>query len=157
MLNTVAIMGRLVADPELRTTQSGVSVTSFRIAVDRPASKEKQADFIDIVAWRQTAEFVCKYFTKGRMIALQGRIQTRGYEDKNGNKRTAVEVVAENVSFCGDRADSAPAPRKENGMGYWNEGSTYAPKTLEPVKAAEEGMDQQELEEMYGPDEDLPF
>jgi len=102
-------MGRLVADPELRTTTSGISVTSFRIAVDRSfvrQGEERQADFIDIVAWRQTAEFVSRYFRKGSMIAVQGSIQTRNYEDKQGNKRTAVEVVADNVSFCGSKAES---------------------------------------------------
>jgi len=109
MLNCAVLMGRLVADPELRTTTSGISVTSFRIAVDRSfvrQGEERQADFIDIVAWRQTAEFVSRYFRKGSMIAVQGSIQTRNYEDKQGNKRTAVEVVADNVSFCGSKAES---------------------------------------------------
>lgn len=100
MINCAVLMGRLVCDPELKTTQSGTSVTSFRIAVDRN-TKDKDADFIDIVAWRQTAEFVTRYFHKGSMIAVQGSIQTRNYEDKNGNKRTAFEVVANHVSFCG--------------------------------------------------------
>ena len=115
MLNCAVLMGRLVADPELRTTANGISVTSFRIAVDRSfvrQGEERQADFIDIVAWRQTADFVTRYFHKGSMIAVQGSIQTRNYEDKNGNKRTAVEVVADNVSFCGSKAESgtgAPA------------------------------------------------
>lgn len=109
MLNCAVLMGRLVADPELRTTPNGVSVTTFRIAVDRSfvrQGEERQADFIDIVAWRSTAEFVTRYFHKGSMIAVQGSIQTRSYEDKNGNKRTAFEVVADNVSFCGSKAES---------------------------------------------------
>ncbi|MCR5485258.1 MAG: single-stranded DNA-binding protein [Clostridiales bacterium] len=109
MLNCAIIMGRLVADPELRTTTTGISVTSFRVAVDRSFVKqgeERQADFIDVVAWRQTAEFVTRYFRKGSMIAVQGSIQTRSYEDRNGNKRTAVEIVADNVSFCGSKAES---------------------------------------------------
>ncbi|MBQ9551418.1 MAG: single-stranded DNA-binding protein [Clostridia bacterium] len=109
MLNCAVLMGRLVADPELRTTSNGTSVTSFRIAVDRNfvrQGEERQADFIDVVAWRQTADFVTRYFHKGSMIAVQGSIQTRNYEDKNGNKRTAVEVVADNVSFCGSKAES---------------------------------------------------
>lgn len=108
MLNVSVIMGRLVADPELRTTQSGVSVTSFAIAVDREFVKQgddKQTDFIDIVAWRQTAEFVTRYFFKGSMIAIKGAIQTRNFEDKQGNKRKAVEVVADSVSFCGGKGD----------------------------------------------------
>lgn len=117
MLNNAVIMGRLVADPELRTTGSGVSVTSFTVAVDRRFAnkdEEKQADFIDIVAWRQTADFVCKYFRKGSMIAVQGSIQTRTYEDKDGNKRKAVEIVADNVSFCGSKSDSAKTDNDTN-------------------------------------------
>lgn len=108
MLNTAILMGRLTADPELKTTNSGISVTSFCVAVDRRYQKdgEKQADFLNVVAWRQTAEFICKHFRKGQMIAVQGSIQTRNYEDKNGNKRTAVEIVAENVSFCGSKSES---------------------------------------------------
>ena len=115
MLNCAILMGRLVADPELKTTTNNISVTSFRIAVDRAYQKqgeERQADFIDIVAWRQTADFVTRYFRKGSMIAVQGSIQTRSYEDKQGNKRTAVEVVADSVSFCGSKAEqgsTAPA------------------------------------------------
>ena len=92
MLNVVAIMGRLVADPELRTTQSGINVVSFRIACDRNFARQgeqRQADFIDIVAWRQQAEFVSKYFQKGSLIAIEGSLQTRQYQDKNGNNRTA--------------------------------------------------------------------
>lgn len=107
MVNTVVLMGRLTADPELRRTPNGVSVTTFTIAVERtytPQGQEKQTDFIDIVAWRNTAEFVCKYFSKGRMIALNGSIQTRLYEDKEGHKRKAFEVMADNVFFCGDKA-----------------------------------------------------
>ncbi len=116
MINVVVLMGRLVADPELKQTANGASVTSFRIAVDRNfANKEtgeRQADFINIVAWRQTAEFVCKYFRKGSMIAVEGSLQTRNYEDKDGNKRTAYEVVANNVSFTGSKAESGTAPRE---------------------------------------------
>ena len=109
MLNNVILMGRLTADVELRTTTSGKSVATFRIAVDRPYTKqgeEKKADFITIVAWGNTADFVAKYFSKGSMIDLRGEIQTRNYEDKNGNKRTATEVVAREVSFCGSKNES---------------------------------------------------
>ena len=109
MLNCAVIMGRLVADPELRTTTTGVSVISFRVAVDRNfvrQGEERQADFIDVVAWRQTAEFVSRYFRKGSMIAVQGSIQTRTYEDRNGIKRYAVEIVADNVSFCGSKSET---------------------------------------------------
>lgn len=117
MLNVVAIMGRLVADPELRTTTQGHSVCSFRIACDRSyvqQGQERQADFIDIVAWRQQADFVSKYFQKGSMIAVEGRLQTRNYQDKNGNNRTAVEVVANNISFAGaKRQDGQSVPSYE--------------------------------------------
>lgn len=109
MLNCAIIMGRLTADPELRTTPNGISVTSFSVAVDRSYQKsgeERQTDFINVVAWRQTAEFVSRYFHKGSMIAVQGSIQTRNYEDKTGAKRTAFEIVADNVSFCGSKAES---------------------------------------------------
>ena len=109
MINVAVLMGRMVADPELRTTQSGISVTSFTLAVDRSYSKqgeERQCDFINIVAWRNTADFVCKYFRKGQLVAVQGSIQTRSYTDKDGNKRKAVEIVADNVHFAESKRES---------------------------------------------------
>ena len=112
MLNVVALTGRLVADPELKTTQSGNSVCTFRVAVDRsyvPQGEERQADFITVTAWRKTAEFVSKYFQKGSMISVQGRLETRQYQDKNGNNRTATEVLAAEVGFCGSKAADKPA------------------------------------------------
>ena len=124
-LNVVALLGRLVAEPELRHTTSGVATCTFRIAVDRSYSKdgERKADFIDIVTWRQTAEFVCKYFHKGSMIAVNGSIQTRNYEDKNGNKRTAFGVVAEGVHFASTAREApkvdtqrTPEPFKTNAV-----------------------------------------
>lgn len=105
-LNCAIIMGRLIAKPELRTTTSGIAVTSFCVAVDRNYVKEgeeRQTDFINVVAWRQSAAFVTRYFEKGQMISVKGAIQTRNYEDKNGNKRTVVEIVADSISFCGDK------------------------------------------------------
>ena len=102
-MNNICLLGRLTADPELRHTPSQVAVTSFTVAVDRsytPKGQERQADFIPVVAWRQTAEFVCRYFRKGQRIALQGSLQSRSYTDKDGNKRTAYEVVADNVFFA---------------------------------------------------------
>lgn len=124
MLNVIAIMGRLVADPELRTTPAGVNVCQFRIACDRNFARQgeqRQADFVDIVAWRAQADFVCKYFSKGSLIAINGRIQTRNYQDKNGNNRTAFAVVAENINFGGSKGTSSAkvddggeaAPRSE--------------------------------------------
>ena len=111
MLNKAIVMGRLTRDPELRRTQSGTAVTSFTLAVDRDfksQSGEKETDFIDIVAWRSTAEFVSKYFTKGRMAVVSGRLQIRNWTDKEGNNRKAVEVVADNVYFADSKRDSKP-------------------------------------------------
>ena len=112
MINNVILMGRVCSDIELKTTNSGKSVANFRIAVDRSYSKggNKEADFIPIVVWENTADFVSKYFSKGSMIALRGEIQTRNYEDSNGNKRTAFEVVAREVSFCGGKNETSSAP-----------------------------------------------
>lgn len=109
MINSTVLMGRLTYEPELKTTPSGVSVCQFQIAVDRnytPKEEERRADFIDCTAWRQTAEFVCRYFHKGSMIALEGSIQTENFTDRDGNKRKSVTVVANNVSFCGSKAES---------------------------------------------------
>lgn len=104
MINSVVLMGRIVNDLELKTTQSGLSVVSFRIAVDRKYSKgEKQTDFFDIVAWRTQAEFICRYFRKGSLIALEGELQTRPYQTKDGANRTVTEVLVNNVSFTGER------------------------------------------------------
>ena len=122
MLNRIIIMGRLVRDPELRATQSGTSVTSFTLAVDRDFkdkdSGEKGVDFIDVVAWRATAEFVCKYFAKGRMAIAEGRLQIREWKDKDGNNRRTAEIVAENVYF----GDSKPS---EGGNATNNSAPTY--------------------------------
>ena len=113
MLNCAIIMGRLAADPELRTTGTGKLVTSFSVAVNRSfvrQGEERQTDWIDCVAWGQTAEFVTKYFRKGSMIAVQGRLQTRSYDDKNGNRRKAVEIIADNVNFCESKGDGNGRP-----------------------------------------------
>ena len=111
MLNHIVLMGRLTRDPELRRTQSGVAVVSFSLAVDRDFqsrdSGEKQTDFIDIVAWRNTAEFVSKYFTKGRMAVVSGRLQIRDWTDRDGGKRRSAEVVADNVYFGDSKKDGA--------------------------------------------------
>ncbi len=146
MLNCVTLMGRLVADPELRTTPTGKSVATFRIAVDRSfvrQGEQRQADFITIVAWENTANFVCRYFQKGSMIAIQGRIQTRNYEDANGNKRTAFEVLASEVSFCGSKA--------ENGTSV-----TPAPQVAPAVTPSYQTANANDFEEITD-DEDLPF
>lgn len=114
MLNHIDLMGRLVADPELRQTAGGISVVTFRIAVDRnyqaKDSAEKQADFIPCVAWRQTADFISRHFSKGRMIALEGSLQSRSYEDKQGQKRTAYEVIVDHAYFADSKPEGAAAP-----------------------------------------------
>ena len=152
MLNVVAIMGRLVADPELRTTTQGTNVCTFRIACERSYSKpgeQRQADFVDIVAWGKTAEFICKFFQKGSMIAIEGSLQTRQYQDKNGNNRTAVEVVANNISFAGaKRQDRQSAP-------------SYEQQTASHVKQAKEqsGFAQGSADDfaVISDNDDLPF
>lgn len=122
MFNLVVLSGRLTADPELKTTSSGVSVCSFTIAVERryKQGEERQADFVNIVAWRQTAEFVSKFFSKGSMIGIEGSIQTRKYQDKDGKNRTAFEVIANNVQFIESKrsesngeANSLPTPQSD--------------------------------------------
>ena len=127
MLNHIVIMGRLVRDPELRRTGSGVAVTSFTLAVDRDFSpkdgSERETDFIDCVAWRQTGEFVSKYFTKGRMAVVAGRLQIRGWTDKDGNRRRTAEVIADNVYFGdskrdGDGGNAYAAPAAGNYGSY---------------------------------------
>lgn len=116
MYNRVVLIGRLTADPELKTTQSGVSVCSFRIAVDRPYKKdgERGADFITIVAWRQQADFICRYFGKGKPIGIEGAIQTREYTDKDSNKRNAFEVVADRVFFVESKGQSDTGTQPSN-------------------------------------------
>jgi single-strand DNA-binding protein len=106
MYNRVILMGRLVRDPELKTTQSGIAMCRFSVAVDRQYSKgeEKQADFFDVTVWRNTAEFVSKYFTKGKMIHIEGRLQNNNYTDQNGVKHYSTAIIADNVAFCGDKS-----------------------------------------------------
>lgn len=137
MLNKIVLMGRLTAQPELKATPSGVNVTSFTVAVDR-AGKEKVTDFLNIVAWRSTAEFVCKYFEKGSPIVVEGSLQSRSYTTKDGQKRTAFEVVAENVSFViSDAKGKGKAEVQDNEV---------------DVNATVE-----EFAELMGNGEDLPF
>lgn len=131
MLNRVTIMGRLGKDPELKYTQSGVAVTSFSLAVDRDFTDkqtgERATDWIDVTCWRQTAEFVCKYFGKGRVVAVDGRLQTRRWKDRDGNNRTSVEVLAESVYF----GDSKREETGEYGAGSNSyQGNYEAPANL---------------------------
>lgn len=155
MLNVVVLMGRLVADPELRHTPNDVAVTSFRIAVDRAYSKsqDKQADFIDVTAWRQTAEFVCRYFTKGSMIAVHGSLRVDNYTDRDGNKRTRYGVQADNVSFCGGKKESgsydAGDPPSHNSDNSYHQSGSPAP----PAYSNGDAGNFQALPD----DDDLPF
>ena len=127
MLNHITIMGRLTRDPELRRTGSGIAVASFSVAVDRDFGGrdggEKETDFIDCVAWRQTGEFVSKYFTKGRMIVVSGRLQMRNWTDKDGNKRRSAEIVADNVYF-GDSKRDSEGSGSYGGNSYGNTGNS---------------------------------
>ena len=138
MFNIVILSGRLTADPELKKTPNGTSVTTFSIAVSRRyrSGEETQADFINLVAWRQTAEFITKYFKKGSMIDIEGAIQTRKYTDKNGNNRTAFEVVVNNAQFMESKKDGGAAA--ENTSSFSNAGAD-------------------DFSEIGGGDDDLPF
>ena len=131
MLNRITLMGRLTRDPELRHTQTGTAVASFSLAVDRDFKDrntgEKSTDFIDIVAWRQTAEFVSRYFTKGRMAVVEGRLQIRDWQDRDGNKRRSAEVVADNVYFGDSRRDNGGDNGGSYGGGYSAPAGGYAP------------------------------
>ncbi len=154
MLNRTILMGRLVADPELKTTASGISVTSFRIAVDRnyvKSGEERKADFIDIVCWRQTAEFVCRYFGKGSLIAVEGQLQSRTYQAKDGTNRYVVEVVADNVSFTGERRDANSYSQPYNS--YSGESASSMQTQPEPSYQSGTNSDFQEVPL----DDDLPF
>jgi len=151
MYNRIILVGRLVADPELRQTPNGTNVTSFAIAVDRAFSSrdgERQTDFIDVVAWRQTAEFICRYFNKGKVILVEGSLQTRTYTDKNDQKRKAWEVVADNARFVGSKSES-------EGSG----GRSFAPapqETAAPAPAYSAGS-VEDFAEIDDDDGDLPF
>lgn len=116
-MNVVAVIGRLVDDPQIRQTPGGKSVATFRIACNR---KRDEADFFNVVAWERTAEFICQYFGKGAQIGITGRMQSRNYKDKQGNNRTAVEIVAQQVSFCGSKpaADHSPVPPAPSAGAY---------------------------------------
>ncbi len=161
MLNKAIIMGRLTRDPELRYTQSNTPVATFAVAVDRRFKSregERETDFINCVAWRQQAEFVQKWFQKGRMICVVGSIQTRKYTDKDGNNRTATEVVADEINFCGDsrgeggsRDDGGYAPRG----GYGGASQSRAPASMGDVPASQ--LPEGDFADLGDEDDELPF
>ena len=131
MLNHITIMGRLTRDPEMRSTQSGVAVASFTLAVDRDfggSGGEKQTDFIDCTAWRHTAEFVSKYFSKGRMAVVSGRLQIDNYTDNDGNKRRSAKVIADNIYFGDSKKDGATSGQSDEAASF-----TPAPSDFVPV------------------------
>ena len=144
MLNVVVIMGRLVADPELRTTTNGINLARFRIACDRSYARQgeqRQTDFLDVVAWRQQADFVCKYFQKGQLMAVNGSLQTRSYE-KDGVKRKVTQVVVQSAYFCESRNTSS--------------GTQHRAPAASSVLPATSPLSQDEMEEILGAD-DIPF
>ena len=149
MLNKIILMGRLTRDPELRRTASGTAVTSFSLAVDRDfksQSGEKETDFIDIVAWRSTAEFVSKYFSKGRMAVVEGRLQIRDWTDRDGGKRRSAEVIADNVYFGDSKRD-----------GGADNSSGSAPAYGAPVSRTSAPMGRSDFAEIGEEDGELPF
>lgn len=142
-MNVIALMGRLTADPELKTTTSGINMTRFSIAVDRAFQKQgeqRQADFINIIAWRQSAEFITRYFRKGSMIAITGSLQSGSYTDKDGNKRYTYDVVVDRAEFCGSKAES---------------GSSSYTRNDQPASFS--NADPGDFEEISVGDDDLPF
>lgn len=151
MLNKVFVMGRLTRDPELRRTQSGTAVASFSLAVDRDyksQSGEKETDFFDVVAWRTTGEFVAKYFTKGRMAVVEGRLQVRPWQDKDGNNRRSTEIIAENIYFGDSKKDGSGNTGNYGAQAYTAPDGGYAA----PTGGAYGGF--AEIDEEDG---DLPF
>lgn len=147
MLNQISVMGRLTADPELKHTQNDIAVVSFTIAVERDYTikgQEKQTDFFDCVAWRHTAEFLCKYFSKGRMVVLNGSLQTRMWEDRDGNNRKSVEIVAANIYFGDSKKNSSDSTQDDTSSGY---GTPPPPQTSFADNHYEEIIN----------DDDLPF
>ena len=165
MLNRIIIMGRLARDPELRRTQTGTPVASFRLAVDRDfkdkSTGERSTDWIDVVAWRATAEFVSRYFTKGHMAVVEGRLQMRDWTDKDGNKRTTAEVVAENVYFGDSKRDgdgggySAGYSQGGYSSGGYSSGGYTAPASPSGYGAPPADGDQ--FAELSDDDGELPF
>ncbi len=169
MLNRVILMGRLTADPELRKTASDLSVTSFTLAVDRNYGKgaDRQTDFINCVAWRQTAEFISRYFSKGRLMAVEGSLQVRNYVDKNENKRQAVEVLVDQAFFA-DSKNSAPSSSAVDACGpppppsrsYGSSAAPAATSFQQNAPAASFGYSSgsaEDFEEVSEDEEDLPF
>jgi len=158
MLNKIIVMGRLTRDPELRQTPNGVNVASFSIACDRDfkdkSTGEKQTDFIDVVAWRNTADFVSRFFTKGRMAVVEGRLQIRNWEDQSGNKRRTAEVVAENIYFGDSRPGGEGGGAAPYQGGGYTQGGYQAPA---PNSFSQISDHREEYQEILEDDSELPF
>jgi single-strand DNA-binding protein len=161
MLNKIFLMGRLTRDPELRHTQTGTAVASFTLAVDRDFKDrntgEKATDFIDIVAWRQTAEFVSKYFSKGRMAVVEGRLQLRDWNDKEGNKRRSAEVVADNVYFGDSKRDSDGGGSYGNNSYNFNQAPQAPAAPTAPMNGYGAPAGGSQFAELSDDDGELPF
>ncbi len=164
MLNRVILQGRLVADPELRHTQNNIAVATYRIAVDRNyatrdanGNRQSQADFINIVSWRQSAEFVAKYFNKGSMILVEGQLQVRDYTDRDGNRRYITEVVTDNINFCASRRESQSSGGYNQPSGGYGQSSGYGATTAPSSYAPQTASPANEFAELNDDDGELPF
>lgn len=165
MLNKVILMGRLVDEPELKTTPNGTSVTSFRVAVERDYKAndgERPADFPTIVCWRSTAEFVCRYFGKGNMIAIEGQVQTRSYQSKDGKNHIATEIMAEKVSFTGEKSKAQTAPQTQQQATVPQQPTaptqaTVPAQAVQQTSAPQQNTISNEYEPTLFTDDDLPF
>ncbi len=159
-MNRVILMGRLTADPELRQTPQGTAVVRFTIAVDRRFRKEgsQQADFITCVAWRQTAEFICRFFQKGRMIALEGQIQSRSWDGQDGKRQYATEVVVDNAFFTGSKNESGSGNMQQTGAYQSNFGANDVPTYSAPQPQSDDaGFVDLSFANDMGSEDDLPF
>ena len=159
-MNRVILMGRLTADPELRQTPQGTAVTRFTIAVDRRFRKEggQQADFITCVAWRQTAEFICRFFQKGRMIAVEGQLQSRSWDSQDGKRQYATEVIIDNAYFTGSRNENSNGTHQSTGAYQTNFSAPEAPTYSAPQSQSDDmGFVDLSFANDIGSEDDLPF
>lgn len=159
-MNRVILMGRLTADPELRQTPQGTAVTRFTIAVDRRFKRDggQQADFITCVAWRQTAEFICRYFQKGRMIAVEGQLQSRSWDGQDGKRQYATEVIIDNAFFTGSKNESGSGATQQMGAYQSNFNNSFeAPSEPQSSQPADSGFVDLSFANDIGSEDDLPF
>ena len=158
MFNKVIMMGRIVNDPELKTTPQGVSVCSFRIAVDRrftPKGEERKSDFFNVVAWRNEAEFISRYFSKGRMILIEGELQTRSYTDKNGNTAYVTEIIVDRSTFTGEKSNNQGTSPYQNYPGNTQAAPAHPAQTTNTAPTVSQGNNGDFMES--ADDDDYPF